>query len=272
MAGHEDVGANPWPGYVDALSTIIMVFIFLVILLGIVITALSQNIARQMAEAKSDARQARQELQDHIIHQFELQQQSEQKTKEQKAREPGAQGAQGAPQQPAAQSGKAAAQRARIEEGSFAASAQQAMTADQQVAGSDKVAVLSREIDETQKVAVGKSDGATGTERKVLVESAQAALRLVFENGIRISEAASAEIAGYMQAHPDFAQTGKIEIWAFANPTRSSISEARRTAYYRGLLVRNEMMHHGFTSDRISLKVSISQREEDRDTVKVFAK
>jgi hypothetical protein len=75
-----------------------------------------------------------------------------------------------------------------------------------------------------------------------------------------------------MQGHAEFAATGRIEIWSFANATGNSISEARRTAYYRALLVRNEMLRHGFSSDRIALKVSISQREEDRDTVKVFAK
>ncbi len=76
MARRAEEAENHWPGFVDVLSTIVMVVTFLLIILGIVIFVISKNISTELAksaaeveaaqvalaEAQSEAHEARKEI------------------------------------------------------------------------------------------------------------------------------------------------------------------------------------------------------------------
>ncbi len=55
MARRQEEAENHWPGFVDALSTIVMVVTFLLIILGIVIFSLSQQIGKKLGEHQASA-------------------------------------------------------------------------------------------------------------------------------------------------------------------------------------------------------------------------
>ena len=42
----DDANENHWPGYVDALTTMLMVLTFVMMILGIAVFAMSQNVSR----------------------------------------------------------------------------------------------------------------------------------------------------------------------------------------------------------------------------------
>jgi cytoskeletal protein RodZ len=55
VARRQEEAENHWPGFVDALSTIVMVVTFLLIILGIVIFSLSQQIGKKLGEHQASA-------------------------------------------------------------------------------------------------------------------------------------------------------------------------------------------------------------------------
>lgn len=55
MASNTDENENHWPGYVDALTTMTMVLTFVMMVLGIAIFALSQNVSRGLIEQIANA-------------------------------------------------------------------------------------------------------------------------------------------------------------------------------------------------------------------------
>lgn len=234
MARKAEEAENHWPGYVDALSTIIMVFIFLVILLGVVIFALSQNIAREMVQVVNEAQQAKEELR---------------AIKEQQAKP-----------KPVGE-----------KEGTYIATPTAPVMADEKQDDGDRTIVLARPPTKSTEIIVAPTEQPT-KEGKVKVETSQAMLTLMFSSGVEISQEAAGEIGSFIKSNPDIDTTATIEIRAFANSVGGSISEARRLAYYRALATRNELLGIGVKSDRISLKVSVSDRSEDRGAVRLYLK
>jgi uncharacterized membrane protein len=55
MARHVEEDENYWPGFVDALSTIVMVVTFLLIILGVAIFAISTQVSKALSEASQAA-------------------------------------------------------------------------------------------------------------------------------------------------------------------------------------------------------------------------
>ncbi len=62
MARRAEEAENHWPGFVDALSTIVMVVTFLLIILGIVIFVISKNISTELAKSASEVEAAQSAL------------------------------------------------------------------------------------------------------------------------------------------------------------------------------------------------------------------
>mgnify|MGYP001240557354 FL=1 len=63
----------------------------------------------------------------------------------------------------------------------------------------------------------------------------------------------------------------KVEVRGYADVTVMGVTEARRIAYYRAMLIRKELMAIGFNPERILVRIE-DGTSVDGDLVKVFAK
>ena len=240
MAKREAEVENHWPGFVDVLSTIVMVVTFLLIILGIVIFVISKNISTELAKAAQEVETAQKALAE-----------AQTEAHEKKAEESNA------------SSSKSAAV--------FRAQMSQELTQNDEIDSEDKLTVRTRETKNTKQIVISTTEKETD-KRKLKVTSSKAALSLLFKGGVKISKEATGEIQTYLKSNAEFEKTGKYEIRAFFNTSTGSISEAKRLAYYRALATRNQLLTLGVKAAKIAIKVAASGRGEDAGKVNIYLK
>lgn len=109
--------------------------------------------------------------------------------------------------------------------------------------------------------------------REVRATRSQAALTLTYPvRQSRLDESSRNELKGFLGESREVQAARQIEIRAIASPTSGSMTEARRVAYYRAMLVRGELLSNGIAPDRVVVRVDERATTEDADTVRVFAK
>jgi hypothetical protein len=109
--------------------------------------------------------------------------------------------------------------------------------------------------------------------REVRATRSQAALTLTYPaRQSRLDEASRTELKGFLAESQEVRSARQIEIRAIASPTSGALTEARRVAYYRAMLVRGELLANGVTPDRIAVRVDERATTEDAETVRVFAR
>lgn len=301
---------DPWAGFVDVLSNMLVVVVFLVIILGLAIFALSQQITKQAVEQALEQHQ--QEKKQPEPKPEAPKEAAESAASEAKPAEPApeaekpvesakAEGA--AAEKPAAAApskegkeeadkgpqdagtGGPAAQAAQEDVTSQAESAEQSkgsagdrqagyaqrVRASDEIEGNSNLTVRSSNVDSEQKLEVA-SEEIKPTYGKIEVTSSDAFLKLSFAKGnFRIDETTSGKLKEYLGTSP-VAKSDTIEIRAIAQSTVGSISEARRIAYYRAMEMRSQLIQAGFDSTKIMVKVRESASPEDADVVQVFKK
>lgn len=234
MAKHHQ--EDPWAGFVDVLSNILMVVIFLVVILGISIFAISQQITKAAVDRAVKA---------------------ERQTNE--APPPAPPPPEGA--KPESERGAAGTYQA--------AQGLRARQADE-IAGNTNLSVRSV-ASESRSIEIASEEAAPPS-GPVEVKSSQAFLTLKFaRGGFKIDEAASREIQAFLREKGELT-AGKVEIRAFAQSTVGSVSEARRIAYYRAMQTRSELIRTGMPATRVELKLRDSGSQEELDVVRIFAK
>ena len=301
---------DPWAGFVDVLSNMLVVVVFLVIILGLAIFALSQQITKQAVEQALEQHQ--QDKQQKEPKPEPPKESAESADATAKPAEPApdaekpvetakAEGA--AAEKPAtaappkedkeaadkgpqdAGTGGPAAQAAQEDVTSKAESAEQSkgsagnrqagyaqrVRASDEIEGNSNLTVRSANVDSEQKLEVA-SEEIKPTYGKIEVTSSDAFLKLSFAKGnFRIDETTSGKLKEYLGTSP-VAKSDTIEIRAIAQSTVGSISEARRIAYYRAMEMRSQLIQAGFDSTKIMVKVRESASPEDADVVQVFKK
>ncbi len=265
MARRQEETENHWPGFVDVLSTIVMVVTFLLIILGIVIFVISKNVSSKLAEsaqkveaaqkamtrAQMEARRAKSMIEVSARQMAMTQREAQRETKADKK-----------------QQGTAGAEKSASV---FKAQLSQELTQHEKVEGRDKHAIRTRQSDSTRKIVIATTQKETDR-RKVRVTSSTAVLSLLFQRGVHINDGVVAEIQNYLKSNSAIEKNGKYEIRAYFNTARGSISEARRLAYYRALATRNQLLSFGVAATNLSIKVSISDRQEDSGKVNIYLK
>ena len=246
---------NHWPGFVDVLSTIVMVVTFLLIILGIVIFVISKNISTELAKSAQKVEDAQAEL-------AEAQEKAaEAQDKAQEAKEKAQEMEQA--QQSSASSSKSAS--------TFKSAMSQELTQNDEIESEDKLTVRTRQTKNTKQIVISTTEKETD-QRKLKVTSSVAALSLMFKGGVKITKDASGEIQTYLKSNHEIEKAQKYEIRAFFNTSTGSISEAKRLAYYRALATRNQLLTLGVEAKKIAIKVSSSGRSEDTGKVNLYLK
>lgn len=275
MARREAEAENHWPGFVDVLSTIVMVVTFLLIILGIVIFVISKNISTELAKAAQQVEEAQKALDEAQDKAKQAEAQAEKAQAQNKAQAPALNQAQLQAQdqakvQDSDKSRKNSANSIKSS-ASFRTQFSEELTQNNEIESDDKLSVRTRQTDATKQIVVSTTEQETDI-RKVKVISSTAVLSLLFKGGVKISKEASGEVQNYLKSTRELDKSGKYEVRAFFNTRNGSISEARRFAYYRALATRNQLLTLGVEAKNIAIKVGDSERIEDAGKVSIYMK
>jgi hypothetical protein len=215
MASNTDENENHWPGYVDALTTMTMVLTFVMMVLGIAIFTLSQNVSRGFLDAIAKAvnvstnpdETSQEEMARQVIARIEA------ITAEQQARGP-------APTdvtRPAA--------------------------SGQSPTPGETIASLSEPATE-QRLAALRLDAGEQALRVVFKPRATT-----------LDDDARNLLAQRLKSLPQLAASGMVEIRAGIDPANAAVSDAKRVAFYRAMRARLEVMQAGVPATRIHVIV-----------------
>jgi hypothetical protein len=223
---------NHWPGYVDALTTMTMMLIFVMTILAVAIFGLSQNVSRNMVEKIAKAvniddvtsSENTDSLASRVVAKLELQQQATMLAKA----GTGPDGAGGKSLDSSSSEGTGTDAEHRLASGETAAR-QKPVTA--QVDQSPAFITIS-----FQKRATGLD-----SETSDKIKAAMADGRRLHEN---------------------------IELKAFAE-TSGAVSDSRRIAFYRLLNLRSQLIAMGVPPDRIKATIENSAAQDSGDKVRI---
>ena len=266
---------NHWPGFVDALSTIVMVVTFLLIILSIAIFVLSQSLAKSYIESQAqiteqgggdayskDKKQAskdfksdkKSETVDVSSSTSEAEQESQEETTEVETTE--------------AQESNSKSDTTTSSNYKPQLSAE--LTDDQEVDSEKELSVLSRKTDvDEQRIVVASADK-SDKPKEVKVLKTATILTLQFDkSSVKIDEASSTRVSGFVESKGTLDKDTKLTIWSFTGAQTASVSEAKRIAYYRALTARNELLKNGFEQDNISVEIRFGTSQETHDTVQI---
>jgi hypothetical protein len=245
MAGGGSDEDSYWPGYVDALTTMTMVLTFIMMVLGVVVFMLSENISKTLFEAIAKAARidmtalAGKSYQEQRLAVLgALEQKAE---KEDKAKISSAAG--GPPQQ----------ERPVVME------------------RADESAPAERELRlGVGKVLEEKRPEPTGSPRQGgAITEVGSGLRISFAHGaIKLADATAAELGIYLRQ----SASSTYLVQASAVETGNGATDARRRAYYRAMLVRSQIAATGVAADRITVRVRDAGVGENEAVVMVFGR
>jgi hypothetical protein len=243
---------NHWPGFVDALTTIIMVVTFLLIILGATVFILSKKIVEQVrSEQVVNAKKNGQSSDvKHLIEQLD-------KARAEIAALKRSVNPLQSPQD--------------AQDGLSIADTDDLLRQDERVKGDERLSIRTRSTDNTKKLRVASEeapDAQTGSD----VRSTELLLDIDFApKALDYTLEASAEIKSFLDARGPLLKSAKFEIWSFV-PSISSVSEAQRVAYYRALKMRNILIEKGVSASRITAQTRVDDQENRGHTVKVVLK
>jgi outer membrane protein OmpA-like peptidoglycan-associated protein len=250
---------DPWAGFVDVLSNILMVVIFLIVILGVAIFALSQQITKVAVE---NAVKAEREAQERQSEQAKADTVAE-------AKPPAAPPAQSSAD-PSRSEVAVAPEQETGTTGRFEAARNRRARESDETTGNTNLSV--RSIRTPSKEVEIASEEQKPNDAPILVKSSSAFLTLKFGKGsFKIDKDASGAIQEFLGTVDDL-KDKRIEIRAFAQSTVGSISEARRIAYYRAMQTRTELLRFGFVASNMEVKIRESELPEEVDVVRIFRK
>jgi hypothetical protein len=232
--GNSDQTENHWPGYVDALTTMLMVLTFVMMILGVAVFAMSQNVSRILIESIARAAQLDppfeevpvSELADRILDKLR--------------RHP--------PRPPVRRGSEDAEERGRHDPGAGEG-------------GAPESARLTSEA-----AAARPGDAAP-----VRTTTAGAAIVLEFRSrATQLDEATSNGLQALLSGSAALREAGRIDIMAVVDTASGSITDARRIAYYRAMLVRTAAIRAGMPAERLRLRLDEQGREPNANVVRVI--
>lgn len=235
---------NYWPGYVDALTTMTMVLTFIMMVLGVVIFSMSQNVSKSILESVASAANVAMPKSGNVDELRAKVVEALKKSREAPATsvEATQQAALRAPAVPPPPTPPVAT----------AAPTQPAPRP------------LERRIETASVLPDGpRIEG-------VQVSRASAVLTLAFKKrGILLDEPAKVELNQAIDAvgAEDGART--FDVRGYSDAGVGAVTEARRVAFYRAMLVRSQLIENGIAAGRITVRIE-DGKASDGDIVRVF--
>ena len=266
MAGSSDgEEENYWPGYVDALTTMTMVMTFIMMVLGVVVFTLSQNTAKNILvavakAAKIDAADLNghdsKDLEKAVLQALAGRTQNDLPVPA-KAPKP--------VEQPVPEAQVALAGAAIANDTTLTRVAPLPVPDDQK-------APETRLLDD--HTARDMTEHAKGGEiAQGEAPQGERQLRVVFRNGaVQIESDTANGITDYVRANKDAPGflVLSLAVRGVAMSAGESATESRRRAYYRALLVRQQLLSAGIPAARIDVEVRDGTAADGSDTVKVI--
>ncbi|WP_424983857.1 hypothetical protein [Maritalea sp. S77] len=251
MARRLEEEDNHWPGFVDALSTIVMVVTFLLIILGIVIFAISQQIATTVITADVSGKPPTEKVENDILE---------------------ADTPQVAEVKPEADPVEKQPTPAQSEVGVIEPQQSDTLTQSEAIDSDNELQIQSRRIIEEKKIVVAtEEENSKQTPDEVVVESAAQILTVLFKGkGLEVTDEAGAEIQTFLDENREQLRGAKLTAWGFYDPASTAQSQAKRKAYFRVLSVRNVLINSGFEGESLTINVRPATRDEEIDQVRVF--
>ncbi len=254
MSGASSDGEiNHWPGFVDALTTIIMVVTFLLIILGATVFVMSKKIVEQVkmeliskASSKVVATADVESLKKKLA---------------------------------TAEAEIASLKRATsplaspkdAENGTSIADMGGILRQDKVVNGEQRLTIRTRDSKDTEHIKVLAEEAVkdtTGAE----VKSAHMLLNIDFAaRAVTYTDDNTKQISSFLSANSDLTPSAHFEIWSYA-PTTTSVSEAERLAYYRALMTRNLLIKNGIPPQHITAQIRTNDQTQQGNSVKVVIK
>ncbi|MEM6382193.1 MAG: hypothetical protein AAF739_05920 [Pseudomonadota bacterium] len=111
----------------------------------------------------------------------------------------------------------------------------------------------------------------TGSQDAVTVS--QAGLVVTFLGNNTTLDDPAMDVIRDFGANSELGQSERtLELIGYANTTQGNATDLRRIAYYRAMMIRNELLSSGIPPDRISVGVRDVTTEEEGQEVKVFGR
>jgi outer membrane protein OmpA-like peptidoglycan-associated protein len=222
---------NYWPGYVDALTTMTMVLTFIMMVLGVVIFSMSQNVSKAIlikvaAAARVNMPQSGglEEMRETLVSALEKSSRQPAPAAEHHSTTPAEMPARPAPA-------------SRIDEKRIETAA--AVPAPLPIAGPS-------------------------------ISQSGSVVTLVFKTrSAQLDAVASGELQRLTQSQD--LDRSAFDIRGYADVRARSVTQARRLAYYRAMLVRSELVKSGIAAARISVRIEDGNTDET-DLVRIYAR
>ncbi|HHS81911.1 MAG TPA: hypothetical protein ENJ68_00185, partial [Devosia sp.] len=319
MARRPEEEENHWPGFVDALSTIVMVVTFLLIILVVVIVVISFQInpetsaaaseaqaQAQQAEAEAQQSQARAEANAQALAQAEAQMEAQAQSEAEALAQ-----AQARLQAVAEAQARAQAEAQAQAQAKAQAEAQLEQTRQSLEVASVQIAALQQQLESVSQIADQQTQVIEATQQQIElknqtirelaqkvqaapvsdlgdtaevqaptpvneieitvprvdaqvvpdqlrsdVETASAVMTVKFEaNALEMNQESRDEAQAFLTENGAVDGSNRIEAIAYYDGNTLSISQAKRTAYFRLLAVRNTLIDSGIDGQRIVINV-----------------
>ncbi len=230
MSVHASEEENHWPGYVDALTTMTMMLIFVMTILAVAIFGLSQNVSRNMVEKIAKAvniddvsnTENTDDLASRVVAKLEMQQRDTMLAKA------GQDGSGGKRLELASSEGNGAEAEHRLASGDTAA----------------RPTPVAAQVDQRPAfITVSFQKRATGLDSQTSEK-----IKAAMGEGRNLQD--------------------NIEIKAFAE-TSGAVSDSRRIAFYRLLNLRSQLIEMGVPADRIKATIENSATQNSGDMVRI---
>jgi Tfp pilus assembly protein PilX len=258
MARKQQKAEDPWSGFVDVLSNVVMVVTFIVIILCISMLVLSQAIAENIAKKIIESQCA-----EAGIHQGDKETVSTESPPENvnKAQDDQSKSATSAPDKadPAGSEGSFKVTRARP-----------ALHTDE-IEGEQDLTIRARP-DEDRNIDSAISEEEVITESGKIINASAAVAKIEFaSNSHTLTEEAHKQVLEKIQSG-GYASDQVFEVRAIALSNIGSISEARRLAYYRAMQIRDALLEADVPPENILARIRESGAKEADNSVYIYAK
>lgn len=232
-AAQDGEDENYWPGFVDALTTMVMVLTFIMMILGLTVFSLSQNVSKALLAEVAKATNVEaspSDLSEDIVNRIVAAIASQKKDIDGQKRKARAFDAEN-----------------QVEE----RSQREALL----VLPGDKH--VSQAPAETKPLPAGAAAAANDIALTIVFQPNAAG----FDDGVRRE----------LTAFAAKARDGEFVIRAYAVESEGTISEARRLAYYRAMLVRQDLIKAGLRPSQVLAQIDDSADAANRSLVRIFS-
>jgi hypothetical protein len=309
---------NYWPGYVDALTTMTMVLTFIMMVLGVVIFAMSQNISKTLIQAVATAAKVKvanegtaDEQAKKLVAAIQAQTQAREAPPPEPVAQPAPQPVAQAPAPQASQAGPPASgpPPALDQQGGPVRAAEKDAPVAPAVAATQAAPIFEQPTPEPKPVPAppaapvqtpvtdGKGSMQSGREQG-MPAAPQAEKKRIESTAVMPEQTKLAGATGLsrsgpivtIQFKPHAVELDKdslaefkaifadpaiaaaqimVDVRAYADKESIAVTEARRVAYYRAMLVRTALIGSGIDARRITVRVE-DGAPADTDLVRIF--